>query len=191
MTDEGVTKQVDQYYDTSDRLLYKNNYTLRIRQKNGKYCVTFKSPSDSVSDGEGGQLERNEIEREVNSSNLKDCSEMVQEYFGSFLSQNKSEFNDLDNNIDIINSRKKMIVVKNLKNEYVKEEKYEIVFDDVEYVNKDNGRKYKELQIEIELKSSVETRINMKGLTDDLEKEIKELKSIIDSKYHRAVEFIG
>lgn len=191
VTDEGVTKQVDQYYDTSDRLLYKNNYTLRIRQKNGKYCVTFKSPSDSVSDGEGGQLERNEIEREVNSSNLKDCSEMVQEYFGSFLSQNKSEFNDLDNNIDIINSRKKMIVVKNLKNEYVKEEKYEIVFDDVEYVNKDNGRKYKELQIEIELKSSVETRINMKGLTDDLEKEIKELKSIIDSKYHRAVEFIG
>ena len=42
------------------------------------------------------------------------------------------------------------------------------------------------MQIEIELKSRYETRINMKGLTDSIE-EISGLESITESKYIRAL----
>lgn len=104
-----------------------------------------------------------------------------------FLSQNGADFNDLNQNVNIINNRKKLTAVKNFDNEYVREEKYEIVFDNVKYVNTENGRHYSEMQMEIELKSAAETRINMKGLTDELEKKTKTIESISDSKYHRAV----
>lgn len=186
---EGITKQIDHYYDTSDGLFYINNYTLRIREREGKYCLTLKTPSDSVSSGEGGQLERNEIEREVKSLNLQDCKEIVEKNFGVFLSEKGADFSDLKNNIDISNNRRKVTAIKSLKNEYVKEEKYEIVFDDVEYINKKTLNTHRELQVEIELKSSVETRINMKSLTDELEKEIEDLKSISNSKYQRAMTY--
>ncbi|MDD6628204.1 MAG: HD domain-containing protein [Lachnospiraceae bacterium] len=187
--DEGITNQVDEYYDTSDKLFDKNNYTLRIRKKGERYWLTLKTPSDSVSNSEAGQLERNEIEREVNSNTILDCKSIVEPYLGEFLSKNDVDYNDLNSNIRIVNSRRKITIVKNLKNEFVKEEKYEMVFDDVQYINKENGKTHQELQMEIELKSSVETRINMKSLTDELEKEIKEMKSISDSKYHRAIQF--
>ncbi len=187
--EEEVKEQIDQYYDTNSKIFFKNNYTLRIRKKNNLCCLTFKSPSDSVSNGEGGQLERNEFEREVDSENLFDSKEIVEKYFSEFLHKNKADFDDLNHNIEIINNRKKITFYKNLNNEYVKEEKYEMVFDDVQYINKENGKRSKELQMEIELKSPVETRINMKSLTDEFEKEIKEIKSISDSKYHRAIIF--
>lgn len=182
-------EQKDYYFDTDNNLLYKNNYTLRIRQKGKKYCLTFKSPSDSVSNGEGGQLERNEIERDVSSLNLNNHKEIVEVHFGKFLSDNGVECEDLASKIEIINNRRKIIATKSSDSEDTIEEKYEIVFDEVEYVNKKNGKTHKEKQIEIELKSSPETRINMKGLTDELEQELKMIKSISDSKYHRAVTF--
>lgn len=188
--DETQSKeQTDHYYDTDSKLLYHNDYTLRFRQKGEKYWITFKSPSDSVSNGEGGQLERNEIEREVNSLNLNEQEDIVNTYFGQFLSEQEVKVDDLKHRIDIVNKRRKITVTKKFNNEYICEEKYEIVFDDVEYVNKENGNKFKEKQMEIELKSRAEIRINMKSLTDALEREIGGLNSISDSKYHRAVDF--
>ena len=182
-------EQTDHYYDTNDRLFYQNNYTLRFRQKGKKYWITFKSPSDSVSNGEGGQLERNEIEREVSSLNLNEQEDVVNTYFGEFMKEKGVELADLSPHIDIVNNRRKITATKKFNNEYIKEEKYEIVFDNVEYVNKKNGNNHQEQQMEIELKSRAETRINMKSLTDALEREIGGMASISDSKYHRAVDF--
>lgn len=184
-----VKEQNDLYFDTDDYLLYDNNYTLRIRKRDMKYCLTFKSPSDSISNGEGGQLERNEIERDVDTLNLNDHKEIVDLHFGKFLSEHGVECDDLVPKIEIINNRRKITATKSFDNEDIIEEKYEIVFDDVKYDNKKNGKAYCEKQMEIELKSSPETRINMKGLTDELEREVKTIKSISDSKYHRAVAF--
>ena len=182
-------QQTDCYFDTNELLLYHNNYTLRTRNKNGTYWITFKSPSESVSNGEGGQLERNEIEREIKSPDLKDHHKIINTYFGEFLFQNGTDIEELDNVINIINDRKKIIVTKSFNNEYASEEKYEIAFDNVQYENVKNNNMYCEKQMEIELKSSPETRINMKSLTDVLEKEIEEMESTSDSKYHRAVDF--
>lgn len=179
--------QTDYYFDTKEMLLYKNNCTLRIRNKGEKYWVTIKTPSDSESNGEAGQLERNEIEREVDGLKLETCEDMLCRYMGSFLKEHTTR--ELFESIIIVNSRKKVIATKTLKNEFIHEEKYEIVFDDVQYQNRRNDARYKELQMEIELKSPAETRINMKGLTDELERKIEGLEKISDSKYHRAVDF--
>lgn len=183
--------QTDCYYDTSELLFYHNNYTLRTRNKNKSFRITCKSPSNSVSSGEGGQLERNEIERVIKSDNIKDNHKIVNAHFGEFLFQNDVDINELHHVIDVINYRKKIIVTKSFHNEYINEEKYEIVFDDVKYVNLRNNKNYSEMQIEIELKSLPETRINMKSLTDALEKEIAGMESTSDSKYHRAVKYTG
>lgn len=160
-----------------------------FRQKGEKYWITLKSLSVSVSNGEGGQLERNETEREVSSMNLNEQENILHTYFGDFLADQKVGLDDLKHCIDIENNRRKITATKKFDNEYINEEKYEIVFDDVEYVNEENGNTYKEWQMEIELKSRAETRINMKSLTDALEREVEGISSISDSKYHRAVDF--
>ena len=180
-------EQTDNYYDTDKKLFYDNNYTLRIRSRGDRYWITFKFPSNSVSSGENGQLERNEIEREIESSNLQDNQEIICEYFRGFLTDNCASVGDLRREIDIKNTRKKIIATKYFNNEYISEEKYEIAFDNVEYINLKNSNTYHEKQMEIELKSLPETRINMKALTDVLEKKISTLMCTSDSKYHRAV----
>lgn len=182
-------EQIDHYFDTDDKLLYREKYTLRFREKDGKYLITFKSPSNSESNGEGGQLERNETEREVSSLKLNEQIDTVEAYFGSFLTEQNIRIDDLKHRINIVNNRRKIVATKKFNNEYISEEKYEIVFDDVKYVNVENNNEYHEQQMEIELKSRAETRVNMKSLTDALEREIEGMKSISDSKYHRAVDF--
>lgn len=189
VNEDQTKEQTDHYYDTYSKLLYHNDYTLRFRQKGEKYWITLKSPSVSVSNGEGGQLERNETEREVSSMNLNEQENILHTYFGDFLADQKVGLDDLKHCMDIVNNRRKITATKKFDNEYINEEKYEIVFDDVEYVNEENGNTYKEWQMEIELKSRAETRINMKSLTDALEREVEGISSISDSKYHRAVDF--
>ena len=181
-------EQIDYYYDTKDKIFYNNDYTLRIRKYKDRYFLTLKTPSNSISNGESGQLERNEIEREISSNNINDNEKIINNHLKNFFEEKGTAFHELYNNVNITNKRKKVIATKNLECENRTAEKYEIVFDNVEYMNIETKKSYSEHQIEIELKSSVETRINMKGLTDELEREISSLQSISESKYHRAVD---
>ena len=184
---KGVKEQKDFYYDTFSQQFYKEKSTLRIREKEGKFYLTVKSSSDSDSSGDGGQLERHEIEKELHKNDLEERKIFINSYFQDFFERNNITFGDLKNNIIIHNKRRKINVSKSLNNEYIAEEKYEIVFDNVQYENIATSKIYSEAQMEIELKSSIETRINMKRLTDELEAEIQELVSISDSKYCRAI----
>lgn len=185
---EEQSNQIDHYYDDNTENFYQAERTLRIREKNGRYWMTIKAPSITASNGKEGQLERNEREREVASVDIKEYKEAIEEELGSFFSDKGIAFHELRNNINIRNNRKKLVVVKNAGTEGVREEKYEIVFDDVEYINVKTDQSYKEQQVEIELKSDVQTRINMKGLTDALERKITDMQSTAESKYHRAVD---
>jgi inorganic triphosphatase YgiF len=83
-------------------------------------------------------------------------------------------FNKLKQQMIIKNTRKKIAVANgNIK--------FEIAFDDVDYER--NGKTAHEYQIEIELKSDFIHRINLKMLTDYLEKSVPKLKPIYVSKY--------
>ena len=98
-------------------------------------------------------MERNEIEREVSSLDINESEEFIGNALKDFFEKKGTDFHALHNNINIINKRKKLTVVKNSNHEHIKEEKYEIVFDNVKYVNVKTLKDYKEQQIEIELKS--------------------------------------
>lgn len=63
----------------------------------------------------------------------------------------------------------------------------EVVIDCVEYENITNGKIAKECQMEIELKSFCQNRINMKRLTDKIEKKLNCLTAVEESKYQRAL----
>ena len=66
------------------------------------------------------------------------------------------------------------------------EAKFEMAFDHVTYQD-DSGHKAYDYQIEIELKSDYIHRINLKMLTDDLERKVSKLESSTESKYKRGL----
>lgn len=62
---KSTKKQIDMYYDVIEglyRLLYKHNYTLRCRQKDGTYIFTMKVPTASENYASEQQLARYEYE---------------------------------------------------------------------------------------------------------------------------------
>jgi hypothetical protein len=61
-----------------------------------------------------------------------------------------------------------------------------MAFDNVKYLS-ENGKEESDYQIEIELKSDYIHRINLKILTDYLEKNIPELTPMNESKYKRGL----
>lgn len=186
---KGLKEQTDIYYDTDDLLLFKEHGTLRIRKVDDKFILTSKSPITSVSNGGAGQLERNELEEAITSDNIEDSAELINENLKQFEFSREVTIQDLKQKIKIINKRSRYIISKNTDNNDMLPELYEMVFDDVEYVNLNNNNCYKENQLEIELKSSYKMRINMKALTDMFEEKIEYLKAIENSKYERAIEF--
>ena len=118
-----------------------------------------------------------------------DANQEIISRFLSNLSNRMNLLKDMEKKVEIKNKRNKFMVYKNIDvdNEFL--ETYEIAFDDVKYMNLSNNKSYNECQLEIELKSSYQNRINMKHLTDGLEKNMMQLKPIAESKYKRALRY--
>ena len=177
LEDCGIKQQEDIYYDTNEQILFKNNKTLRIRNRGDKYILTIKTPTKNHelnSSGEDvGQNERFEYEIQVDSGDILRNAEYIIKY----LPELKDKVNQLERSLTIINNRKKL----QLKNRNVV---FEMVFDDVNYIGR---QEVHEFQVEIELKSDYVHRINLKMLTDYLETKISSLKPIYESKYKRGL----
>lgn len=178
--------QEDVYFDTDSGTLRKNDFSVRIRTRNEQKYITCKYKIQSESNGEGGQLERFEAERTIKSGVLIENAEYIDESVVTLLNNESYGIADLSERIKVINNRQKYEIFKNGSKFEREDERYELVLDDVTYQNMNNGQEAKEIQIEIELKSVYETRINMKELTDAMET-IDHLKSISESKYSRAL----
>lgn len=93
----------------------------------------------------------------------------------------KDKTSALENTLTIVNKRSTInISVKN------SEAKFEMAFDRVTYQNATGHEAY-DYQVEIELKSDYIHRVNLKMLTDDLERHIPKLESSTESKYKRGL----
>ena len=180
--------QMDVYYDTQDFELKKLDYTLRIREKAGRNYLTCKRPINSVSNGIGGQLERVEYEETVSSSSPLDNRGLIEKFLKD-IPDRSNIINDLAQSVKIENTRTKMILMRKASVNKELIEKYEIAIDDVTYTNLHNKKTHKECQLEIELKSSYQNRINMKLLTDEIEHNLGFLQAIDESKYQRALRY--
>ncbi|MCI8590944.1 MAG: CYTH domain-containing protein [Lachnospiraceae bacterium] len=178
--------QEDVYFDTENETLRRNGFSVRIRECGERRCITCKYKVQSESNGEGGQLERYEAERDIGTGGLEQNEEQIDEAVLTLLKTEKYGAADLLQCVKVINNRKKYVIYKDGTENRRADERYELVVDDVLYQNLLNHNTAKEMQIEIELKSRYETRINMKGLTDSIE-EISGLESITESKYIRAL----
>lgn len=189
--EDGVMQE-DCYYDTFDQKLRKLDYTLRFRKRKDKTYITCKcpGPTSSHSNGIYGQLERREIEKEVTSDDIRVNGEEIEKLLRE-IEGHANIIKDLTPNVKIENERTKILIKK--VNDYCVEfsEFYEMVLDDVKYINLRNNNEYSECQLEIELKSSYQNRLNMKKLTDEMESQIKYLVPIEESKYQRALRQTG
>lgn len=168
-----MKEQVDYYYDTEDLDLKSNNCTLRIREVNGKFEITIKKPVLNCKSDTTGQNERFEFKATVN--NKEDLNkEFIAEHLGEYL--HKKFISTL-----IIRNHRTPIVIKKSNIEF------EMVYDRVEYSKEDQQRIINDYQIEIELKSQYQHRVNLKILTDDLEKDVNGLVNSKTSKYKRGI----
>lgn len=179
--------QTDIYYDTQDMELKRNDYTLRVRKKEDKIYFTCKRPIKSRSNGIGGQLEREESEELVSTDNLKSNQKLIDRFLND-IPNSYNIVDELQEKIKVVNRRTKAIIERRLDNNPLFSEKYEVAIDCVEYKNIANGKEKAECQLEIELKSSYQNRINMKQLTDKIEKKLDYLTPVKESKYQRALE---
>lgn len=173
----GIKKQIDYYYDTEDGHLNSMESTLRVRALGEKYELTVKRPTLSQKDETNTQSERFEHQIEIETDNISMYEDFIIKY------------TDLDEGI--VKSVKKTLTIENNREKYIlknNEVEFEMVFDDVKYKNI-NGNEYSEFQIEIELKSDYPHRVNLKLLTDQLEKTNCELNISRDSKYRRGLNF--
>lgn len=172
---EGDTKQQeDVYYDTESRMLFKSDKTLRIRKKGSSYYLTIKTPTKNKEAEKESQNERFEYEVLVNNTSLTDNSKYILKY----LPELGNELDKLKTSLVIRNDRKDVHISQG-------NVKFHMVFDSVTYINKSEAQDY---QIEIELKSEYLHRVNLKILTDYLEKNIPELTPTTVSKYKRGLQ---
>lgn len=180
--------QEDTYYDTNNFKLKDQDYALRFRKKGNEMFVTCKSPVSSESNGIKGQLERKEIEERVQEDGIENNRKLIDKLLSGFPDATNI-IEDLIPRIRVENLRKKITLSKGSGLSGGLTEKYEMALDKVKYINVKTNKDYEECQLELELKSSYQNRINMKILTDKLEKEITYLRSIEESKYQRALKF--
>lgn len=176
-----VVKQVDTYYDTDDKYLLRNNFTLRIRKRNNMLIMTIKVPAPrSYEDGEMLQQERFEYETVLTSDNIN--SEEARRWIEKYLQTDQIHFDikHLKGRLKIINTRKKI----NLSKGRVE---IEVAFDDVQYENLFNKKQANEYQVEMEVKSDYLHQINLVQIATFLEKEIPGLELALESKYQRGM----
>lgn len=172
--------QTDVYYDTEDKVMYRENMILRIRTSKGKCSrITIKKDMEDADSDPNSPLARFEYEDEIASEDLKDHWGLVKKHCGSLAERFAPE--DFFPVVEIRKAREKRIFSR-------ESFCFEIAFDSVVYVNLKNNVTKEEFQIEIELKSDGCQRANLKAVTDEMEKLYKELKPNMDSKYKRAVD---
>lgn len=172
--------QKDYYYDTSDFYLLYEHKTLRFREIENKLQLTIKTPTkkdNMFKDGKNTQNERFEYEEEVDFKDEEKNKDKILKCLPE-LKEAKIR-NSLNKTLTIVNNRRTRKLTK-------ADIEFEIAFDDVEYINT-NGKKKKEYQIEIELKSDYNHRKNLKRVSDYLEENISELKPSQESKYRRGL----
>jgi HD superfamily phosphohydrolase/uncharacterized protein YjbK len=170
--------QEDTYYDYKDHKLRKSGKSIRMRSKNAKYVVTYKEKIDSSGAGRSGnQTARKEREINTENSDIIVCWPIVKRSIPA---------------IDSIDEKKLMsiLAIKNNRTKYIVSKdnfEMELVLDDVIYCSPDN-KEYREKQIEIELKSPYEYRINLKLFTELLEDHFgKRLEPNFKSKLERGL----
>lgn len=170
---EKEKEQIDIYFDTDDFILKKYNSTLRIRQKDNKYELTIKRPVISQTESDD-QNARFEFQKQIQGNRLDNERDFIFEHL---------DF--LDKYITFESS----LVIRNLRTPIKLTNKnimFEMVFDQVIYKNS-NGKQIEDFQIEIELKSDYSHRVNLKILTDDIERSVTGLTSSKTSKYLRGL----
>ncbi len=178
---DDIKTQEDYYYDTDDRYLLKEEKTLRFRRisdNHDSYQLTIKTPTRAkkLNMGNGRiQNERFEYEVRVDSEDKHSNKHNIIKYLPEL--DNKEKWASLKKALTVVNKRRKINLFKN-------DVKFEMVFDDVNYINI-NGKEKSDYQIEIELKSDYIHRINLKIFSDYLEEKIPELEPTNESKYKR------
>lgn len=171
--------QKDYYYDTKERYLFNQNKTLRFREIDDEFKLTIKTPTkgDNVFKNVDSQNERFEYEVSVCCGNKDKNKQRIIKYLPEL--ESDSKWNSLDKSLTVINERRKIDLCKN-------DVRFEMVFDNVKYLN-ENGKEESDYQIEIELKSDYIHRINLKILSDYLERNVSELQPMNESKYNRGL----
>lgn len=155
---------------------YAAKSTLRIRHKDCNYEITIKCPTP-VQIKDNGQNERFEFCHPISSNSLSGEEAFIVEHVPSL----KDKTSELKNTLTIINKREIINILAKKS-----EAKFEMAFDHVTYQD-DSGHKAYDYQIEIELKSDYIHRVNLKMLTDDLERKVSKLESSTESKYKRGL----
>lgn len=177
--EKGDIQQIDIYYDTEERYFYRNNITCRVRNKEGKFYVTIKTPTNGIENDQ-----RFEYEFEVKDYKIDSISEVIKDYVSDEIYE---QILKADKVLEVSNNRK---IFSGIKNEV----EYEISYDQVKYYEKDGNKACKgnmimqDNELEIELKSQYYHRIQLKYLADFLKENIKELTENKVSKYHRGIE---
>lgn len=172
-----IKEQIDYYYDTDELDLKNNNCTLRIREIKGEYEITIKKPVSRNVNDVTGQNERFEFKTKI--KNKDDLNK-------EFISEHLEEYAD-KNFLPILvvqNNRTPIIMKK-------KDIKFEMVYDRVKYGKNNQEDMVSDFQIEIELKSQYQHRVNLKMLTDGIERVVKGLTVSKISKYKRGIELIN
>ena len=177
---ETEMEQTDYYYDTDRGELRSHNATLRIRQKGDSFELTIKLPILDKTQ-EDDQNQRFEFNKKILINNLEGEDDFIYEHL-EFLDKNS----DLKCCLTIRNLRTP-IYLTNTKNNNIY---FEMVFDRVVYENL-RGKQKNDFQIEVELKSDYPHRVNLKRLTDDLEKNIEGLTSSKTSKFLRGLQLLS
>jgi HD superfamily phosphohydrolase/uncharacterized protein YjbK len=174
--------QKDTYFDCADLRLTNAKRTLRMREKQDAYIVTFKEPIKgyNILDN-GGQTVRSEKEVKTKNNDIKACWDDVIRVIPDVSEIHPEELQTI---LTIRNNRVKY----NISQE---EFKVELVFDDVIYCDAGN-KKHHEKQIELELKSPYEYRLNLMHLTERLESHFgKRLEKNSQSKLERGLFFLN
>lgn len=171
-----LVKQVDYYYDTNDKILYKKDETLRIRRINDEKIITIKKPIKE----DNGQ--RFEFEEKIQNEYIYDNKKFIIEHLPELKEYINNE--ELKNFIEIHNDRQKFTIKKN-------DMIFEMVFDNVSYSNNFNDKTSikEDFEVEIELKSDYAHRIFLNELAAFLENELN-INLSTKSKYKRAMNFI-
>lgn len=179
--EKGTKEQSDSYYDTKDEVLGHSDITLRIRTIENQHWCTLKMPvAQALSAKQSSHSVRYEYEEEVKGDSIQDC-------YGFYSNKSKVFENIRGDQL------RPSLVVRNHREKFdIRESsdpsiRFEMVFDDVEYINTGNGKSVKDYQVEIELKSEYLHEVRLHLLTDHLEKVISKLNINRMSKYKRGL----
>ena len=173
---------LDEYYDSYDKLLAKNGYSLRCRSKDNSFVFTVKHSANENNGKNNGQFIRSEFEQ-ISSTNdifADEVKSFLNNNLGKFLqTQNRSIEDICQKSINIKNDRSSYFVTRENSDFCC-----ELSLDNVSYEY--NGQSSDDYQLEIELKSEHHIhKIELKNFAEALTMELKiqKLGNESESKY--------